>query len=64
MEKAPVYQNDMMPDVTGMGARDAIYAIERRGVVTRILGRGKVISQSLAAGHHIARGDTCVLRLE
>ena len=64
MEKAAVYQTDVMPDVLGMGARDAIYAIERRGVATRIFGRGKVVSQSLAAGHHIARGDTCVLRLE
>ena len=64
MEQAPVYQADMMPDVTGMGARDAIYAIERRGVATRIIGRGKVVSQSLAAGHHINRGDTCILKFE
>lgn len=64
MDKAPTYQRDMMPDVTGMGARDAIFAIERRGVATRIIGRGKVVAQSLPPGHHINRGDTCTLRLE
>lgn len=53
----------VIPDVSGMGARDAVYLIESRGAKARIEGRGRVISQSLSAGHRIMRGDTCVIRL-
>ena len=53
----------VIPDVSGMGARDAVYLIESRGAKARIEGRGRVVSQSLSAGHRIMRGDTCVIRL-
>lgn len=53
----------VIPDVSGMGARDAVYLIESRGAKARIEGRGRVVAQSLPAGHRIIRGDTCVIRL-
>lgn len=52
------------PDVTGMGARDAVYMLESRGLKVRLHGRGKVKSQSYAAGRPIAKGAICELRLE
>ena len=55
---------DMVPDVVGMGARDAVYEMERRGLHTRVQGRGKVVSQSIAAGKKIVKGSTCVLKMQ
>ena len=54
----------IIPDVTGMGARDAVYALERRGVKAIIKGRGKVKSQSLYAGTAVKQGMKCELYLE
>jgi cell division protein FtsI (penicillin-binding protein 3) len=54
----------LVPDVVGMGARDAVYEMERRGLRTRIQGRGKVVSQSIAAGKKIVKGSTCVLKMQ
>ncbi len=58
------YSRDVVPDVTGMGARDAVYALESRGVKVRIYGRGRVKSQSLPPGHKIRKGEACSLNLE
>lgn len=52
-----------IPNVLGMGARDAVYLIESRGVKCHIVGRGKVVEQSLPAGHYIKKGERCVLKL-
>ena len=58
------YAKGSVPDVTGMGARDAVYALESRGVRVRLQGRGKVKTQSLPPGHKIRKGETCSLGLE
>ena len=54
----------IVPDVTGMGARDAVYELERRGMKVALVGRGKVKSQSIAAGKAVTPGTVCELRLE
>ena len=54
----------IIPDVTGMGARDAVFALEKRGVKAVIKGRGKVKSQSLYAGTAVKQGMKCELYLE
>lgn len=56
-------QANVMPDVTGMGARDAVFLIESRGVKTKLYGRGKVTQQSIVAGHTISKGMACILTL-
>ena len=53
-----------IPNLTGMGARDAVYALEKRGVRAIIKGRGKVKSQSLYAGTEVKQGMKCELYLE
>ncbi len=55
---------DIVPDVTGMGARDAVYALESRGIKAIVKGRGKVKSQSLHAGTAVKQGMCCDLYLE
>jgi cell division protein FtsI (penicillin-binding protein 3) len=39
------YADQEMPDVRGMGIRDALYILENRGVKVRFQGAGKVKSQ-------------------
>jgi len=56
--------DNIVPNVRGMGARDAIYQMERRGIKTKIVGRGKVRSQSLAPGEKVVRGSVCTLTMQ
>ncbi|HRD42429.1 MAG TPA: PASTA domain-containing protein, partial [Ferruginibacter sp.] len=53
----------IMPDVVGMGLKDALYLLENRGMKVGILGKGKVISQSLAAGSTVSNGQKINLLL-
>ena len=53
-----------VPDVTGMGAKDAVYLLESRRVKSRIKGRGKVKSQSIHAGTAVKQGMVCELILD
>ena len=53
-----------VPDVTGMGARDAVYSLESCGVKTIVRGRGKVRSQSIPAGTAVKQGMVCDLYME
>ena len=64
LAKLPIYNERHVPNVMGMGARDAVYLLESRGVKVRIEGRGKVVSQSLPAGHEIKKGEVCSLKME
>ena len=54
----------IVPDVTGMGAKDAVYLLESRHVKARVKGRGKVKSQSIHAGTAIKQGMVCELVLD
>lgn len=59
-----LYGKSHTPSVIGMGARDAVYLLESRGIKVTLTGRGKVVSQSLEAGHQIRKGESCRLVLE
>ena len=54
----------IVPDVTGMGAKDAVYQLESRHIKARVKGRGKVKSQSIHAGTAIKQGMVCELILD
>jgi cell division protein FtsI (penicillin-binding protein 3) len=53
----------LMPDVSGMGARDAMYLLENAGLRTSITGRGSVLKQSVQAGTRIQKGQIVYLDL-
>ena len=53
----------IMPDVTGMGARDAVYMLEKMGLKVRVTGRGDVKKQSIPAGSTLHEGMKCALEL-
>lgn len=53
-----------VPDVTGMGAKDAVFLLETYGLRVKLQGRGKVKRQSIPAGSAIVKNGECVLTLE
>lgn len=62
-EKAPVTPRNQMPDVIGMGARDAVFLLESRGMKVTIKGRGRVMQQSVAQGKPVKKGQRIELIL-
>ena len=58
------YSKNGVPDVVGLGAKDAVYLLENAGLRVAVQGRGKVVSQSLAAGSPPQRGQVISLMLQ
>jgi cell division protein FtsI (penicillin-binding protein 3) len=52
-----------MPNLIGMGARDAVYQAESRGAKVILKGKGKVRHQSKSAGSVITKGEKIILEL-
>ena len=52
-----------VPCVVGMGLKDAIYLLERQGMIVSFSGAGTVLSQSVPAGSKARRGQTVSLIL-
>lgn len=52
-----------VPDVTGMGLKDALFLLENAGLRVKIAGSGKVITQSIAPGNAIKKGTYIQLQL-
>lgn len=59
-----VMESGLVPDVRGMGARDALYLLEKLNLHVVIQGAGKVKSQSLTAGSRLIKGSQIVLQLQ
>ena len=54
----------VMPDVRGMGLKDALFVLESRGLRGRFSGQGAVVRQSIAAGTRIRPGAAVVITLD
>ena len=54
----------VVPNVVGMGAKDAVYLLEELDLRVRLSGVGKVESQSIPAGSTIYKGQTITLKLK
>jgi cell division protein FtsI (penicillin-binding protein 3) len=54
---------DVMPDLRGLSARDALRALTRLGMKARMNGDGFVLEQSPAAGTLLGAAGGCVLKL-
>jgi cell division protein FtsI (penicillin-binding protein 3) len=55
--------NGLMPNVIGMGLRDALYILENHGMHVRLTGSGMVKKQYPAPGTRAANGTTVTLEL-
>lgn len=56
--------DNLVPNVVGMGAKDAVYLLEKSGLRVNLAGRGAVRSQSILPGAKIVRGQTIGLTLQ
>ncbi|MDR3193716.1 MAG: PASTA domain-containing protein [Tannerella sp.] len=64
IELAPLTVKDgMVPNVAGMGAKDAVYLLEKAGLRVKLSGRGTVVSQSVSPGQRAVKGQTVAITL-
>ncbi len=61
--KASTVKKKVMPNVRGMGLKDALYLLENMGVKVTVTGRGKIAAQSIAPGTELVKGVSVVLEL-
>lgn len=62
MAKLELIQN-LVPDVKGMGLKDALFLLENAGLKVKAEGRGKVYRQSVRPGLRIEPGSTIKIEL-
>lgn len=55
--------NEQIPNVKGMGAKDATYLLEKIGLDVQIDGRGTVVRQSIQPGRPVKAGDDIKLTM-
>ena len=56
-------QKGLVPDVVGMGLIDAVYILEKLGMLVQPVGSGIVRKQSVKAGYRINKGQKIILQL-
>ncbi|MCX6283791.1 MAG: penicillin-binding protein [Bacteroidetes bacterium] len=59
-----VVSRNFMPDVSGMGLKDAVFLLEQMGLNVVVNGRGSVVNQSVKPGTLVNKGMPVVLDLE
>jgi cell division protein FtsI (penicillin-binding protein 3) len=52
---------NLVPNVVDMGLKDALYLLEERGLQVSVRGRGRVVSQSVAAGSKVVPNSVITL---
>ena len=57
-------KNPIVPDITGLGLKDAVYIIENSGLRCSYSGTGHVSSQNPKAGSKVAEGSTITFTLK
>ena len=60
---SPSASDPIMPNVVGMGLKDAVYLLENKGMKVTVRGRGRVLNQSLAAGANFSKTQNILLIL-
>lgn len=61
--KAGSVKKQVMPNVKGMGLKDALYLLESLGVKVSVKGKGKVTGQSIEAGSALSKEMKVILEL-
>ncbi len=62
MQRRAVTEN-LVPNVRGMSAQDAVFILENAGLVVSIRGRGSIKEQSIEPGQRINKGERITLEL-
>jgi cell division protein FtsI (penicillin-binding protein 3) len=58
-----IIKDDFVPNVVGMGAKDALYILENRGLKVAMIGKGTVVQQSIEPGTEIKKGKEITIKL-
>ena len=58
-----VISDSSMPNMTGMKLQDALWLCEKKGLLVKCVGKGKVIKQSIAQGELIIKGQQIQIEL-
>lgn len=58
------YTGKTVPNVVGMGLKDALYLLENRGLIVETTGSGSVVSQSVKAGSEVIKGTKITIALK
>lgn len=58
------YKEGIVPNVMGMGLKDALYIVGNSGLKPAVSGSGRVVRQSIEAGLSINKGQTINLELQ
>jgi len=53
----------LVPEVIGMGLRDALYLLGNMGLKVKVIGQGRVRKQSLRVGSRVKKGDVISIEL-
>lgn len=61
--KSQPIRSKIMPNVRGMGLKDALYLLENMGVKVQVLGKGRIAAQSIAPGTVLDRPIQVILEL-
>ena len=62
--KETKFIDNLVPNVRGMGAKDAVYLLESKGMRVTLSGTGRVKSQSIQPGLRIQKNQYITLRLQ
>jgi cell division protein FtsI (penicillin-binding protein 3) len=52
-----------MPNISGMKLKDALWLCEKKGLIVKCSGKGKVVRQSILQGQYIQRGQQIFIEL-
>lgn len=58
-----VYRN-VVPNLEGMGAKDAVFILENMGLNVQVEGRGRVVAQNIKSGSVVHKGSSILINLE
>ena len=61
---ADTFRTGVVPDMQGMGARDALQLLQKVGLRGRVSGKGRVVRHSVAPGQKADKGHLVSLTLE
>jgi cell division protein FtsI (penicillin-binding protein 3) len=56
-------KKNIVPDLTGMTARDVLFLLENNGMRVQLIGSGAVAAQSIQAGTTFIKGTQIILQL-
>jgi cell division protein FtsI (penicillin-binding protein 3) len=55
--------SNVIPNVVGMSIKDAVYLLENKGMLVKIVGKGTIKNQSIPAGQPAKKGNVITLEL-